>query len=104
MRRPRRVHRGLYTPRAQPVLPPCVCVLLVYVVASLFFPPPEDDSGGVNDCRSGTYTIFVPQSSLLTPSPHPYVPTGATTLTLALLFGIGIFFGAGRDASGGKKR
>ena len=37
-------------------------------------------------------------------SPHPYVQTGATMLTLALLFGIGIFFGAGRDASGGKKR
>ena len=41
---------------------------------------------------------------LLTLSPHPYVPTGATMLALALLFGIGIFFGTGRDASGGKKR
>ena len=35
---------------------------------------------------------------MLTLSPHPYVPTGATTLALALLFGIGIFFGTGRDA------
>ena len=41
---------------------------------------------------------------MLTPSPHPYVPTGATMLALALLFGIGFFFGTGRDASGGKKR
>ena len=41
--------------------------------------------------------------SFFTPSPHPHVPTGATMLALALLFGIGILFGAGRDASGKKR-
>ena len=49
-------------------------------------------------------TPFFRQSFLLTLSPHPYVPTGATTLALAVLFGIGIFFGTGRDASGGKEK
>ena len=69
----------------------------------LFSPSPEDDSGGVNDLQELTPFLYR-QSFLLTLSPHPYVPTGATTLALALLFGIGIFFGTGRDASGGKKR
>ena len=54
-------------------------------------------SGGVND-------YFVPAIVLACAPPYPYVPTGATMLALTLLFGIGIFFGTGRDASGGKKR
>ena len=61
-------------------------------------------SGGVNDRwrfeLSKLHHFYWQHFKDLTPSPHPYAPTGATML----LFGIGIFFGAGRDASGGKKR
>jgi len=64
----------------------------------------EVASGGVNDKYFKEHTPFLRQSFMLTLSPHPYVPTGATMLALALLFGIGFFFGTGRDASGGKKR
>ena len=50
------------------------------------------------------HTIFVPAIFLAYAQPSPYVPTGATMLALALLFGIGFFFGTSRDASVGKER